>query len=131
MPTKIRNPCCEVQELDGSTLAARLIEIERFQAPNDKSTAWIKDLACLWISPNDMNVLQLKRRPLQSFEDQDYIAVSYSWKHTPILECNQAGKYRITGAQGERIRQSKVRNEVLLRVIRYAIHHKISRFWID
>ncbi|KAK0303173.1 hypothetical protein LTR82_017647 [Friedmanniomyces endolithicus] len=48
-----------------------------------------------------------------------------------MLECNQAGKYRITDARGENIRLSKVRDEALSRVIRYAMHHKISRFWID
>jgi len=85
----------------------------------------------LWIDPNDMNELHLSGKSLHGPKGQDYIAVSYSWKHTPILKSSEAGRYRIIGTEGQIVRQSKVRDEALSRVIHYALRHEVFSFWID
>ncbi|GIZ48177.1 hypothetical protein CKM354_001125000 [Cercospora kikuchii] len=90
---------------------------------------WAKNLSCIWINPN--NTLQLRGGRYRSSGIQDYVAVSYSWKETPGLEDAKAGGYSIFDCKDGHVRPSKVRDQALSRVIRYAKYHQVFRFWID
>lgn len=130
MKLKVQNQCCQSQELDQSTLVTKLLEIERFRTPNNKSLEWIENLSCLWRDSAQPRTLQLESNPCRGVEG-DYVAVSYSWAITPGLESASSGGFTITDPKGDHFRQSVIRNEVLERVVRYADLKKISRIWID
>jgi hypothetical protein len=76
-------------------------------------------------------VLQIKRGIPDGCKYGDFIAVSYSSEHTPGLECGRSRGFTVIEAGGESRRESIVRDEVLTRVLRYARHNGLRRFWID
>jgi hypothetical protein len=76
-------------------------------------------------------VLQIKRGIPDGCKYGDFIAVSYSSEHTPGLECGRSRGFTVIEAGGESRRESIVRDEVLTRVLRYARHNGLCRFWID
>ncbi|KAM0714666.1 hypothetical protein Q7P37_009964 [Cladosporium fusiforme] len=126
-----RDKHAQYEESFHRTLVAKLLEIARFWAPNDKSEVWFENLSCLWLNANRPGALQVRQGTPKGCEFGSYIAVSYSWNHTPGLESPRNGKYAVTGTCGEYLRQSRVRDEVLFRVLRYAERHSIRRIWID
>lgn len=62
--------------------------------------------------------------------DARYVAVSYSWEASPY-EDEAAGRYTIVNLRTGRSRPSVVRDEVLSRVLAYAVYKKLLKFWID
>jgi hypothetical protein len=76
-------------------------------------------------------VLQIKRGIPDGCKYGDFIAVSYSSEHTPGLECGRSRGFTVIEAGGESRRESIVRDEVLTRVLRYARHNGLRRFWIN
>lgn len=76
-------------------------------------------------------MLQIKRGIPDGYGYGDIIAVSYSSEHTPGLECGRNGRYTLIGPSGRYIRRSKVRDDILYRILRYASHQNVCRFWID
>lgn len=113
------------------SLIQRILDIGQSGVPNDKSKAWSQNLTCLWISTRTSNSLQIIRGMPEGDDDERYIAVSYSWTVTPGLECNRSGRYAVAETRGLYLRQSKVRDEVLSRALRYANYHGLRRIWID
>jgi hypothetical protein len=113
------------------TLASKLLNIGRLRTLNDKSNSWFENLSCLWMNAGGSNGLQIKQGTPDGYNDADYIAVSYSWTPSPRLECDPNGKYAVTGARGEHLHRSVVRDEVLERVLRYANNIGIRGLWID
>jgi hypothetical protein len=98
---------------------------------NDKTRIWSEDLTCLWTDANYLEVLQIKRGIPDGYEYDGFIAMPYTSKHTPGLECGRSRGYTMIEAGGESRRQSIVRDEVLTRGLRYARHNGIRRFWTD
>ncbi|PSR78349.1 heterokaryon incompatibility protein-domain-containing protein [Coniella lustricola] len=62
-----------------------------------------------------------------------YIAVSYCWSSSPTGNATRSGpRYMIqTEDSSKSIRPCRAPANILDRVILYALHHKISLFWID
>lgn len=88
-------------------------------------------MTCLWTDTNHPETLQIKQGVPNGCDDGGFIAVSYSFKHTPGLECDRKGRYIIVGPFGGFVRRSKVRDVMLCRILRYAKHKNVCRFWID
>ena len=113
------------------SLVDEILQIGHHQSLNNKSRIWFENLSCLWTDTNDSEKLQIKRGIPYGCDDGGFIAVSYSFEHTPELECYRNGRYIIIGPSGEFVRRSKVRDVILCRILRYAKHKDLCRFWID
>jgi hypothetical protein len=118
-------------EISHLSLVDEILEIARYQISNDKSKIWFENLTCLWTNTNHPNVLQVKRGLPYGYEDDNFIAVSDSSEHTPGLECDRHGRYTIINGSGRYVRRSKVRDDILYRILRYARHKNVCRLWID
>jgi hypothetical protein len=113
------------------SLVDEILEIARRQISDDKSEIWFENLKCLWTNTNHPEVLQIKRGIPNGYKDNNCIAVSYSSEHMLGLEFGRHGGYTIMSGSGTYIRRSKVRNDILYRVLRYARHRNVCLFWID
>jgi hypothetical protein len=121
----------EAEENSHISLVDKILQIGHHRRPNDKSRIWFKNLTCLWTDTNHSKTLQIKQGIPSGYDGGGFIAVSYSSEHTPGLECDCNGRYTITGPSEEYVRRSKVRDVVLRRILRYAKHKNVCRFWID
>jgi hypothetical protein len=79
----------------------------------------------------DPKLLQTIQGTPYGCREEDFIAVSYTSKHTAELECDRNRGYTVIGTGGRSRRKSIVRDEILARVLRYARHNGLQRFWID
>jgi hypothetical protein len=121
----------EAEENSHISLVDKILQIGHHQSPNDKSRIWFENLTCLWTDTNHSETLQIKQGIPYGCDDSGFIAVSYSSEHTPGLECDHNGRYTIIGSSGGYVRRSKVRDVILRRILRYAKHKNVCRFWID
>jgi hypothetical protein len=121
----------EAGENSHLSLVDKILEIGHHRIPNEKSRIWFENLTCLWTDTNHSKVMQIKRGTAYGCGEQDFIAVSYTSKHTPGLESGRNHGYIVVEAGGQSRRQSIVRDEVLARVLCYARHNGLRRFWID
>lgn len=124
-------PCCNPGELEQSSVVSKLLEIARSGSPNDKSSAFIQTLTCLRVSQSGNYRLRLETQDARRKIDGDYIAVSHCWEPSVGLDRIESGKYGVKDTGGRYSRQTKVRDELLNRVIRYARSVKVTRIWID
>lgn len=121
----------EAGEKADLSLVDKILEIGRHCVPNNKSRIWFENLTCLWTDTKHPKMLQIKRGIPGGHRYDNFIAVSYSSEHTPGLECDRSRGYTVVEAGGRSRRESIVRDEVLTRVLRYARHNGLRRFWID
>jgi hypothetical protein len=121
----------EAEDNSHYSLVDKILRIEHHRSPNDKSRIWFKNLTCLWTDTNHSKTLQIKQGIPYGCDVGSFIAVSYSSEHTPGLECDRNGIYIIIGPSGGYVRRSKVRDVILRRILRYAKHKNVCRFWID
>ena len=129
--TETRNTHLDAGRNSRPTLISTVLDIARVHTPNNKSKSWFKNFSCLRMNAASPNTLHIVKGTHYGNNDADYIALSYSWTPTPRLECDRNGKYIVTGAFGDPVRKSVVRDEVLERVLRYANHIGKCRIWID
>lgn len=123
--------CCGPEELEQSSVVSKLLEIARSQSPNDKSSSFIRTLTCLRVNQDGNYSLRLETQDATRKIDRDYVAVSYCWEPSIGLDRTESGKYRVKDTEGRYLRRTKVRDELLIRVIRYARCNKVTRIWID
>jgi hypothetical protein len=83
------------------------------------------------MNARDPKLLQIIQGTPYGCREEDFIAVSYTSKHTLELECDRNRGYTVIGTGGRSRRKSIVRDEILTRVLRYARHNGLQRFWID
>jgi hypothetical protein len=121
----------EAGENSHFSLVEKIPEIGLHSVPNDKSRICFENLTCLWTDTSHPEVLQMKRGIPNGHKHDEFIAVSYSLEHTPGLECGHSRGYTVVEAGGESRCESIVRDEVLIRVLRYARHNGLRRFCID
>jgi hypothetical protein len=95
------------------SLVDKILQIGHHQSPNDKSRILFRNLTCLWTDTDHPEVLQIKQGNPYGCDGGGFIAVSYSFEHTPGLECDRNGRYIIVGPSGGYIRRSKVRDVTL------------------
>jgi hypothetical protein len=131
MMSDTHRPHPEAEENSHYSLVDKILQIEHHRSPSDKSRIWFKNLTCLWTDTNHSKTLQIKQGIPYGCDDGSFIAVSYSSEHTPGLECDRNGIYIIIGPSGGYVRRSKVRDVILRRILRYAKHKNVCRFWID
>jgi hypothetical protein len=118
-------------EISHLSLVDEISKIARHQIPNDKSKIWFENLTYLWTNTNHPKVLKIKRGLPSGYEDDNFIAVSYSSEHTPGLERGRYGRYTMRSGSGKYVRRSKVRGDMMYRILRHARNKDVCRFWID
>jgi hypothetical protein len=121
----------EAEENSHISLVDKILRIGHHRSLNDKSRLWFKNLTCLWTDTNHSKTLRIKQGIPYGCKEGGFIAVSYSSEHTPGLECDRNGIYTIIGPSGGYVRRSKVRDVILCRILRYAKHKNVCRFWVD
>jgi hypothetical protein len=121
----------EAEENSHISLVNKILQIGYHQSLNKKSRIWFDNLTCLWTSTNHSKTLLIKQGIPYGCDNGGFIAVSYSSEHTPGLECDRSGRYTIIEPSGGPVRRSKVRDVILCRILRYAKHKNVCRFWID
>jgi hypothetical protein len=113
------------------SLIEKILQIGQRQVPNVKSRDWFKNLTCLWTNAKDPKLLQIIQGAPRGCGERDFIAVSYTSKHTLGLECSRSREYTVIEAGGRCRCKSIIRDEILTRVLRYARQNGLQRFWID
>lgn len=126
-------------------IVAELLEIQKYktvqETSQETSLTWVQDLKCLSLAKtsnkrrhdqrgDDGNTRRkvLERSQIDAFCEQDYVAISYTHE-AGDGEDDGKEKYCIL-TEGERV-QSKVRDAVLDRAIKYVDYKNCSGFWID
>ncbi|KAI0872855.1 heterokaryon incompatibility protein-domain-containing protein [Hypoxylon argillaceum] len=69
------------------------------------------------------------RRHINAFEEQEYVAISYTWNHPPN-STEPCGNYYVKSRSGLFI-PSDVRDSVFERVRKYMIRYNLRYLWID
>ncbi|KAI3326580.1 hypothetical protein HD806DRAFT_411219 [Xylariaceae sp. AK1471] len=125
-------------------LVILLLDIQRTEMQYLKSAEFMQALECLYFSTQN-NVLDssarstrlgdthlptiLMRRPINTVNERDYVAISYTWQY-PLPLVQPCGKYSMQSREGEFLR-SKVRDSVFERVGKYMMHFNLRYLWID
>lgn len=117
-------------ELPEDSLVKELLKIKDDFRSNDKSLDWLRDLRCLSVPREGHNSIRLVRMPgTWTDTSRDYVALSYS-RHTMAGEDMDCGYYKIQPPR-QPSRDSKIRNVVLSRAMRYARHVDCRYIWVD
>lgn len=120
----------------GSTLIRELVEIQRHQVTEEKSTEFVEELECLYVpgrGPEYTSGTQqhLKRRIINAFEEHRYVALSYTWQASPYESDVSSSRYMVQRRRGRGEKPSPVRDSVMQRVINYMHHVSARLLWID
>lgn len=120
-----------------------LSDIQRCQSTQQKDVRILKRLDCLHISKrqraaacqsiasfNDSKSVRLSRRQIDTSEESNYIALSYTWT-TSEHENNISGAYKVQGSSGRIFRPSPVQASIFDRIIRYMDATDVDLLWID
>lgn len=137
---------CDVRDRCTNGLVPQLLQIQEYQAVEEKWLEWARDPLCLSIvsqqpsrkrkrgvhSTQVSNVPKSFHRVHRSrAHNANYVAVSYTSQPSEH-ESDAAKGYRIMGsAPGDSGFPTKVRDSVLHRTIKYAEHHGAELIWID
>jgi hypothetical protein len=118
-------------ELQGTSLVNRMLEIIDHATPDNRTESWFKRLECLSVHPCKEKVLVRAIVDLVNLDPRDFIAVSYSFESADkSLEISTMG-FEIHDSEDRLIKKAKTRDIVLQRVMRYAEAIGIEYFWID
>lgn len=125
-------------------LVTLLLDVQKTEMQHLKSAEFMQALECLYFSTEN-NALNssarstrsgdthlptiLMRRPINTDNETDYVAVSYTWQY-PLPLVQPCGKYSVQSREGEFLR-SKVRDSVFERVGKYMMHFNLRYLWID
>ncbi|KAK8036680.1 hypothetical protein PG993_008663 [Apiospora rasikravindrae] len=125
-----------LRQWGGSTLIRELVEIQRHQVTEEKSTGFIEELECLYIPgprPEYTSGRQqhLKRRTINAFEEHRYVALSYTWQASLYEADVSSSQYMVQGRCGRGEEPSPVRDSVMDRVTNYMHHVSARLLWID
>ncbi|KAI1132700.1 heterokaryon incompatibility protein-domain-containing protein [Nemania abortiva] len=125
-------------------LVTLLRDIQDAKIQNLKPTDYVQDLECLCFStqeefsdsrawstrPNGtLRSHTFTRGSIDAFQEQDYVAVSYTWDD-PLLPKETCGKYYVRSRDGMFL-QSQVRDSVFERASKYMAHFNLCHLWID
>jgi hypothetical protein len=119
-----------------ASISSTLISIQKLKLPQGQIQRWIESLECLCIfsgrrTPrNDTKIQCIRRGYIDPRRSPAYIAVSYTWDPSHG-EAETTGGYHIETRVGQGFAPTKLRDNVVDRVIKYAQHHKVNYFWID
>jgi hypothetical protein len=131
MGNDVKSPLGALQSLKEDSIVSNLLKIQNLVVDATKAVSWAENLKCLSISSYDDTILELSTKPSHGLDATNYIAVSHAWSYSRKSDQSLTGRYRARIAGRTRFRRCKVRDEVLDRVIAYAKHFKVSRFWLD
>jgi hypothetical protein len=111
----------------GMSVISQLVGIgsERNQQEHIKFHSYIDNLQCL-----EPRGTQLHRRSVNAFDQQQYVALSYTWDPSKD-ESKEPGQYQVENWDDNDFQRSSVRKCVLDRVLRYMFHENVNLLWID
>lgn len=123
-------PYIQSNELPEDSIVKKLLRIKDDFQPNDKSLEWLQDLECLLVPGEGHKSIRVVQMPgFWTETSRDYVALSYP-RHTVAGEDSSCGYYKIQPPH-QSSRDSKVRNVVLSRAMRYARHSNCQYIWVD
>jgi hypothetical protein len=133
MPGSFSETLLRTDELVEDSLVKKLLDMKDNFELNRKSIEWLQDLRCLSV-PQDCQdgrtSIRLLRLPgFWTDTLRDYVALSYSW-HTMAGEGLDHGGYMIESTS-QPSRNSRIRDAVLYRTLRYARHVGCQYVWAD
>lgn len=141
-------PLSSIQSAGGQSLIHQLLEIQIATIEQSKSLHFIQNLDCLYldrsrdrkrppqtrdsVSEDDCPVW-LRKRGLNALEEQNYVAVSWTWQTSEPYEDSAAGHHLVQLSNGNhKPEPSGVRNRVFERIRRYTeAHSDLQYIWID
>ncbi|KAF5697464.1 heterokaryon incompatibility protein [Fusarium mundagurra] len=114
----------------GKSIASLLLNIGENKQPQRKYLSFIQELECLRLE-NSSDGPILIRREINAFEEQDYVALSYTWGNSE-QESPVKGKYKFqTRGYNPQFFPSPVRDSVFDRVFSFMRAKGLSMLWID
>ncbi|KAK2926802.1 hypothetical protein FoTM2_013672 [Fusarium oxysporum f. sp. vasinfectum] len=114
----------------GKSIASLLLNIGENKQLQRKYLSFIQELECLRLE-NSSDGPILIRREINAFEEQDYVALSYTWGNSE-QESPVKGKYKFqTRGYKPQLFPSPVRDSVFDRVFSFMRAKGLSMLWID
>ncbi|KAH7313993.1 hypothetical protein B0I35DRAFT_394947 [Stachybotrys elegans] len=109
------------------SIVSQLVDIgsKHNQRKHTKYLSFVRCLTCL--KPKGSRIY---RTTIDAFCEQQYVAVSYTWKPSHYEDC-ECGRYWVEGWDDDQVKPSKVRNCVFDRVVAYMHYANVQFFWID
>jgi hypothetical protein len=99
-------------ELQGTSLVNRILEIMRVATPDSRTESWFKRLECLSVRSYKEKVLIRTIVDPVNLDPRDFIAVSYSFESADkSLEVSTMG-FEIHDSEDRLIKKAKTRHEV-------------------
>ena len=118
----------EIARYRGASIVSLMLDIQQNQLQQTKILSFIKNLECL--SPEDCRSNFLFRRWVNAFDNKDYVALSYTWDAS-IHEDPSKGHYKIQSRDRLNFYQSRARNCVFERTLKYMSKFHVSLLWMD
>lgn len=115
-----------------TSLVCELVEIQKYQNKCPRDLTQIRSLRCLSVPRHQtpQNPDRTLNQVILPEDDGKFAAVSYSWRPSEF-ENDTAGGYTIMREQPGRPEHTKVRDDILDRVVKYVVSGGIPAFWID
>ncbi|CAG7563214.1 unnamed protein product [Fusarium equiseti] len=124
-------PLSDIVKDHGKSIASLLVEIAGNRPPTGKCLKFIRELECLAMVENPSEKPRLIRRRINAFEENDYVALSYTWDKSDH-ESPEKGRYEVrTRDQRPRFLSSPVRDCVFDRVFSFMRARDLRYLWID
>ncbi|KAI1396774.1 heterokaryon incompatibility protein-domain-containing protein [Hypoxylon fuscum] len=110
-------------------VTTQLANIQQAQIDQGKSRDFIEHLECLCFrGPDDI----LVRRTINAYRQSRYVALSYTWKPSPLETKLDTGGYLVQQRIGSgSLKPSPVRDNVFTRVRKYMKVFGVNCLWID
>ena len=120
----------------------QLVDIQSSQVDQQKSREFLEKLECLYFlgfqsqgarktGPLERDLPVLRRRDINAYLEQQYVALSYTWSPSPLEKDLRTGGYIVEGRERGRLQPSLVRNSVFARIRKYMDHVSARYLWID
>ncbi|PHH93382.1 hypothetical protein CDD83_3695 [Cordyceps sp. RAO-2017] len=124
------------------SITAQLVDTQRSRVAQSKSRSFLKELECLCFveprkrrrgheAPSRPPYRLLRRTRLNAFKQPGYVALSYTWRPSPLETDVGTGGHRVEARDSGRPEPSPVRDGVLLRARRLMESLCVSHLWID
>ncbi|EXK75767.1 hypothetical protein FOQG_19468 [Fusarium oxysporum f. sp. raphani 54005] len=124
-------PLSNIVKYHGKSIASFLVEIGESKLPQKKWLSFIEELECLSIDESSRDGTKLIRHKINAFEEQDYVALSYTWDNSDH-ESPERDKYKVeTRDKYPRFLPSPVRDCIFDRVFSFMRAKGLHKLWID
>ena len=141
MGNDMKDSLLDIRANYASKITTQLISISKRKVPQQKSVEFLRNLKCLYFEASSQlgldkepeNSLQpiLKFQTIDAFKQQEYVALSYTWKPSNEEMEDPSGGYLVEDICSGNPSPSSVRNKVFSRAQRYMNYERVPYLWID